>query len=69
MQGLPLFKPPYGAITAIDMDKGQIVWQVAHGETPDNIRNNPALKGISIPRTGRAGNIGPDNDIDLGYCR
>jgi quinoprotein glucose dehydrogenase len=58
VQGLPLFKPPYGAITAIDMDKGQIVWQVAHGETPDNIRNNPALKGVSILRTGRAGNIG-----------
>jgi len=58
VQGLPLFKPPYGAITAIDMDKGQIVWQVAHGETPDNVRNNPALKGVAIPRTGRAGNIG-----------
>jgi quinoprotein glucose dehydrogenase len=59
VQGLPLFKPPYGAITAIDLDNGRIVWQVAHGETPDNIRNNPALKGVSIPRTGRAGNIGP----------
>jgi len=58
VQGLPLFKPPYGAITAINMDKGQIVWQVAHGETPDNVRNNPALKGVNIPRTGRAGNIG-----------
>jgi quinoprotein glucose dehydrogenase len=58
VQGLPLFKPPYGAITAIDMDKGEIVWQVAHGETPDNIRNHPALKGYSLPRTGRAGNIG-----------
>jgi quinoprotein glucose dehydrogenase len=58
VQGLPLFKPPYGAITAIDMDKGEIVWQIAHGETPDNVRNNPALKGVSIPRTGRAGNIG-----------
>ena len=58
VQGLPLFKPPYGAITAINMDKGEIVWQVAHGETPDNIRNNPALKGLNIPRTGRAGNIG-----------
>src|SRR6202167_1231740 len=58
VQGLPLFKPPYGAITAIDMDKGQIVWQIAHGETPVNIRNNPALKGVNIPRTGRAGNIG-----------
>jgi quinoprotein glucose dehydrogenase len=58
VQGLPLFKPPYGAITAINLDKGEIVWQVAHGETPDNVRNNPALKGVSIPRTGRAGNIG-----------
>jgi quinoprotein glucose dehydrogenase len=58
VQGLPLFKPPYGAITAINMDKGQIVWQIAHGETPDNVRNNPALKGVNIPRTGRAGNIG-----------
>jgi quinoprotein glucose dehydrogenase len=58
VQGLPLFKPPYGAITAINMDKGEITWQVAHGETPDNVRNHPALKGLSIPRTGRAGNIG-----------
>jgi len=58
VQGLPLFKPPYGAITAINLDKGEIVWQIAHGETPDNVRNNPALKGISIPRTGRAGNVG-----------
>ena len=58
VQGLQLFKPPYGAITAINMDKGEIVWRVAHGETPDNIRNHPALKGLSIPRTGRAGNIG-----------
>ena len=58
VQGLPLYKPPYGAITAINLDKGEIVWQIAHGETPDNIRNNPALKGLTIPRTGRAGNIG-----------
>lgn len=58
VQGLPLFKPPYGQITAIDLDKGDIVWQVPHGETPDNVRNNPALKGVSIPRTGRAGNVG-----------
>ncbi len=58
VQGLPLFKPPYGAITAINLDKGEIVWQIPHGETPDNVRNNPALKGINIPRTGRAGNVG-----------
>ena len=43
---------------AIDMQKGEIVWQVAHGETPDNVRNNPALKGLTIPRTGRPGRIG-----------
>ncbi len=58
IQGLPLVKPPWGRITAIDMNKGEIVWQIAHGETPDNVRNNPALKGIDIPRTGRPGRIG-----------
>ena len=55
IQGLPLVKPPYASITAIDLNKGDIVWQVAHGETPDNIRNHPALKGVTIPRTGRPG--------------
>jgi quinoprotein glucose dehydrogenase len=58
IQGLPLGKPPYGQISAINLDKGDIVWQVPHGETPDNVRNNPALKGIDIPRTGRGGIIG-----------
>ena len=58
VQGLPLLKPPYGRITAIDLDKGEFRWQIAHGETPDNIRNHPALKGLNIPRTGRSGLIG-----------
>jgi quinoprotein glucose dehydrogenase len=57
-QGLPLLKPPYGRITAINMDKGEFVWQVAHGETPDFIRNHPALKGLNIPRTGQSGYVG-----------
>ena len=35
-----------------------MLWQIAHGETPDNIRNHPALKGLTIPRTGRQGRIG-----------
>jgi quinoprotein glucose dehydrogenase len=58
VEGLPLDKPPYAQITAIDLDKGDILWQIAHGETPDNIRNSPALKGVNIPRTGRPGVFG-----------
>jgi glucose dehydrogenase len=59
IQRLPLLKPPYATISAINLDQGNIVWQVAHGDTPDAIRNNPALKGINVPRTGQAGfNIG-----------
>ena len=58
VQGLPLIKPPYGRISAIDLDSGSILWQVAHGETPDTIRNHPLLKGMNIPRTGRPGNVG-----------
>jgi quinoprotein glucose dehydrogenase len=59
VRGLPLIKPPYGRITAIDLNKGELVWQVAHGDTPDNVRNHAALKGLTIPRTGRTnGRIG-----------
>jgi len=58
VQGLPLIKPPYGRITALDLKQGTMLWQIAHGETPDNIRNHPALKGLTIPRTGRQGRIG-----------
>jgi len=58
VQGLPLIKPPYGRINAINLDSGDILWQVPHGETPDAIRNHPALKGLNIPRTGRPGQVG-----------
>jgi quinoprotein glucose dehydrogenase len=58
VQGLPLVKPPYGRITALDLNKSEMVFQIAHGETPDNIKNHPALKGLDIPRTGRTGRIG-----------
>ena len=56
VQGLPLVKPPWGSIVAIDMNKGEILWRVANAETPDNVRNHPALKGLNIPRTGRSAN-------------
>ena len=58
VQGLPMIKPPYGSISAIDLKKGEILWQIAHGDTPDNVRNSPALKGVTIPRTGRSGVVG-----------
>ena len=58
VQGLPILKPPYATITALNLNEGTKVWQVAHGETPDNIKNHPALKGLNVPRTGRQGRIG-----------
>ena len=58
VQGLPLIKPPWGRITAIDLNKGEILWQVPHGATPDHVADHPALAGMSIPRTGRPGRVG-----------
>ena len=58
VEGLPIVKPPYGVLSAINLDRGDIMWQVPHGETPDNIRNHPLLKGMNIPRTGQPGSIG-----------
>jgi quinoprotein glucose dehydrogenase len=58
VQGLSLLKPPYGTVSAIDLDKGEITWQVPHGDTPDNVRNSPALRGLTIPKTGQSGNVG-----------
>jgi quinoprotein glucose dehydrogenase len=58
VQGLPIVKPPYGILSAINLDRGELVWQVPHGDTPDNIRNHPALKGLNIPKTGQPGTAG-----------
>ena len=57
-QGLPLVKPPYGVLSAIDMTKGDLLFQVPHGDTPDGIRNHPALRGLNIPKTGQGGSVG-----------
>ena len=58
VRGLPLVRPPWGRITAIDLGRGEIVWQTPHGATPDHVRNHPALQGVEIPRTGRSGQVG-----------
>ena len=56
--GIPIAQPPWGRITAIDMNSGKIKWSVANGETPEAIINNPYLKGVEIPRTGKATRAG-----------
>ena len=58
VQGLPLLKPPYGLLSAINLDKGEIKWQVPHGDTPDVVRNHPLLRGMNIPKTGQSGYAG-----------
>jgi quinoprotein glucose dehydrogenase len=52
-QGLPLVKPPWGRITAIDLKTGDHAWMVPNGEAPDCVKNHPALKGITVPQTGK----------------
>ena len=52
VRGLPLVKPPYGRLSAIDLDRGDILWQRPHGDTPDTVKSHPALAGLEIPRTG-----------------
>jgi quinoprotein glucose dehydrogenase len=51
-------KPPYGLLSAINLDRGELAWQVPHGDTPDGVRNNPGLKGLTIPKTGQQGAVG-----------
>lgn len=52
-EGLPLFKPPYGRITAIDLTTGEHRWMITNGDTPAAIRDHPALRGVTVPRTGK----------------
>ena len=65
VEGLPIVKPPYGMLSAINLDRGEIMWQVPHGDTPDNVRNHPALQGHehSEDRAARR-SVGLDGDED-----
>jgi quinoprotein glucose dehydrogenase len=51
-QGLPLLKPPFSNITAIDMNTGEHLWSIPNGFTPERIKNHPALQGVDIGNTG-----------------
>jgi quinoprotein glucose dehydrogenase len=58
LEGLTIVKPPYGVMAAIDVNRGEHVWSVPHGDTPDVVRNHPLLKGMNIPKTGQSGSVG-----------
>jgi len=58
VQGLPIVKPPYGRITAIDLTTGDHLWMIPNGATPESIREHPALQGVDLPRTGKATRAG-----------
>ena len=49
---LPYVKPPYSTVTAYDMNTGEIAFRIPAGETPDRVRNNPALEGVEVGDTG-----------------
>ncbi|MEE8134741.1 MAG: PQQ-binding-like beta-propeller repeat protein [Gemmatimonadales bacterium] len=52
IQGIPVWKPPYSKITAIDMNTGEHLWWIPVGETPDRIANHQLLGGMDIGNTG-----------------
>ena len=52
VRGLPIFKPPYSRITAIDMNTGEHLWWIPVGDTPNRILGHPALQGVEIGNTG-----------------
>ena len=54
---LPINKPPYGTLTAIDLATGEFRWQVSIGDSPE-IRNHPALRGVTLPPLGVSGSPG-----------
>jgi quinoprotein glucose dehydrogenase len=59
LEGLPFVKPPYGVLTAIDLNSGTIKFKVPHGDTPDNVRAALERLGINYPeKTGQGGSVG-----------
>ncbi len=52
-QGLNIMKPPYGSIVAIDLNTGEHAWRIPNGDTPESLKNHPALQGVDLPQTGK----------------
>lgn len=57
-QGLPLFKPPYSRMTAIDLNTGEIAWMQPNGDG-NRLRNHPMLRDLDLPPLGGDGRGGP----------
>jgi quinoprotein glucose dehydrogenase len=55
VQGLPIVKPPWNRITAIDLNTGGQAWQVPNGDTPPTVKNHALLRGVTLPKTGSTG--------------
>ncbi len=55
VQGLPIWKPPYTRLSAYDMNTGERIWWIPIGDTPDPVKDHPALQGIDLSRTGGGG--------------
>ena len=53
VDGLSILKPPYGRITAIDMNTGEHLWWIPNGDTPDSVAEHPLLEGVDLPNTGQ----------------
>jgi len=49
LRGLPLTRPPYATLTAIDLNRGEIAWQTPVGEGSAALRNHPLLQGVKLP--------------------
>ena len=57
---IPLIKPPYAYLVAIDLNEGEIAWRVPFGEGSRIIRSHPLLQDVTLPaRLGTPGNSGP----------
>ncbi len=68
VQGLRLLKPPYGRITAYNMNRGEIAWQIPNGDTPDNVKNHEALKGVTDSQNRKTLQRRAAGDQDDAHC-